>query len=194
MLLQVALFPTFSWLSNITLYMYTTSLSIPLPVNIQVCVLANVNRNAMNIGVDLSFQIVAFSWIYWHFFFKAQIYATAFSLMTFGDSLVPSLSHLQVKWILVSALLRVFEIISAIAISWLGWGPGLNHVGKLAFGCNSRLAHLASVELLSKLESTLSSPFSALSTKCMQHFKAFVLPCWPPTVLLPIPSSWNSFH
>ena len=78
--------------------------------------------------------------------------------MTFGDSLVQSLSHLQVKWVLVSAFLRVFEIISAFAISWLGWGPGLNHVGKLAFGYNSPLAHLASVERLSKVESTLSSP------------------------------------
>ena len=65
MLLQMALFHSFLWLSSIPLYLCTTSsLSIHLSVNGHLgCfhVLAVVNGAAMNVGVHVSFQIRVFS-------------------------------------------------------------------------------------------------------------------------------------
>ena len=58
MLLQMA-FHSFLWLSNIPLYICTTSsLSIHFDRHLgYFCVLALVNSAAMNIGVHLSFQV-----------------------------------------------------------------------------------------------------------------------------------------
>ena len=84
MLLQMALFHSFLWLSNIPLSLYvcvyiyiyiyiTSSLSI-LSVYIQVDALAIVNSTSMNSGVHVSFQIRVFSGcmlrIIWQFYFS----------------------------------------------------------------------------------------------------------------------------
>ena len=63
MLLQMALFCSFLWTSIISLYMCTSSLSIP-PVNGPLSyfhVLATINRASLNIGVHKCFQIIVFS-------------------------------------------------------------------------------------------------------------------------------------
>ena len=62
MLLQMALFPSFLWLSNIPLYICTTS-SLSFPLSWIGCfhVLAIVKSAAVNIGVHVSFQSMVFS-------------------------------------------------------------------------------------------------------------------------------------
>ena len=63
MLLQMALFPSFEWQSNIPLYIFTTScLSILLSMDIYVAsCLAAVKSAAVNIGRLVSFWIMFFS-------------------------------------------------------------------------------------------------------------------------------------
>ena len=64
MLLQMALFHSFLWLSNIPLYICTTS-SLPIPLRMDIWVASMfgycVNSVAMNIRVHVSFQIIIFS-------------------------------------------------------------------------------------------------------------------------------------
>ena len=66
MLLQMALFHSFLWLSNIPLYICTTSsLSIPPLMEVVALgcfhVLTILNSAAMNIGLHVSFQLMVFS-------------------------------------------------------------------------------------------------------------------------------------
>ena len=64
MLLQMALFHSFLWLSNILLYIYIPHLLYPFISQWTyrlLHVLAIVNSASMNIGVHVSFQIIVFS-------------------------------------------------------------------------------------------------------------------------------------
>ena len=63
MLLQMALFHSFLWLSNVPLYTYTSfSLSIHLLMDIYVASMwVIVNRVSVNTGVHASLQIIIFS-------------------------------------------------------------------------------------------------------------------------------------
>ena len=64
MLLQMALFHFFKWLSNTALYRCTTSsLSIHLSMEIKIVSMSwlFVNSAAMNTGVNVSFELIGFS-------------------------------------------------------------------------------------------------------------------------------------
>ena len=71
LLLQRALFPSFLWLSNILLCVYTTfSLSVHLSRDTGCLqVLAIVNSPAMNIRVHVSFQII----VYFRYMFQRRV-------------------------------------------------------------------------------------------------------------------------
>ena len=62
MLLQMTLFHSFLWLSNIPLYIYTTSLAVPVDGHLGCFhVLAIVNSATTDTGVHVSLQIMVLS-------------------------------------------------------------------------------------------------------------------------------------